>query len=358
MNGQAIHALIVEDSITQAAQLKYILEKHGITSTTAKNGREAMTLLEQFQPTIILSDVVMPEMDGYEFCTMLKQSTLWHDIPLILLTSLYDEKSVVKGLMCGADNYLSKPYKEERIVARIKQVLGNLQSRTDHLQNASELYLNDERMLCRSGKQQILDFLLSTYEDSLAKHRELDESYQKLATAMSTIKVLESKYRNQAIRDELTGLFNRRGFFNVLSETIEEVRASGQYLYLFYFDLDHFKQINDTYGHDTGDQALRDTSTVLKSAFREADIIGRLGGDEFAVAAISDYESLKEKSCMRIQESLAAFNARMTRRYQLNFSFGVAVSSSENQYIIEDLVKEADQIMYANKLAKKSAMSA
>ena len=117
--------LLVEDSLTQAEKLKHILEKHSYLVSVAVNGEEALIKLQEVKPMVIISDIVMPKMDGYELCRRLKADSKLKEIPLILLTSLSDPKSIIKGLECGADNFLTKPYKEEFLISRIENVLAN-----------------------------------------------------------------------------------------------------------------------------------------------------------------------------------------------------------------------------------------
>lgn len=107
--------VIAEDSATQKEQLKYILETHGYQVVAASNGKEALALLRSSKPNLVISDIVMPEMDGYELCKQIKTDEKLKDIPVILLTALFDPADVIKGLECGADNFLTKPY-DERIL--------------------------------------------------------------------------------------------------------------------------------------------------------------------------------------------------------------------------------------------------
>src|SRR6185369_9600301 len=120
-NGELI--LIVEDSPTQAEQLRYMLEKHSYRVTVARNGNEALAMMSKVNPGLIISDIVMPEMNGYELCRRVKALDDRRDIPVILLTSLADPHDVIKGLACGADNFITKPYDEDYLVSRIMDVL-------------------------------------------------------------------------------------------------------------------------------------------------------------------------------------------------------------------------------------------
>ena len=126
-----VDVLIVEDSLTQAMKLQHILERHRHRVTTARNGEEALAALAPggALPRIVITDINMPRMDGYELCARIKDDARLREIPVILLTSLSDPKDILKGLECGADNFIVKPYDEEFLLSRIQYVLANLELR-------------------------------------------------------------------------------------------------------------------------------------------------------------------------------------------------------------------------------------
>ena len=117
--------LIVEDSPTQALKLQYILEQHDYRVAVANNGQKALNYLKEHTPALVISDIVMPEMDGYEMCRKIKERESLKDIPVILLTSLSDPADVIRGLQCGADNFVTKPYQEDFLISRVKSALIN-----------------------------------------------------------------------------------------------------------------------------------------------------------------------------------------------------------------------------------------
>src|SRR5262245_45889048 len=117
--------LIAEDSPTQALRLQNMLEKNGFSVTVATNGREALEALQTLRPALVISDIQMPEMDGYELCSRVKADPQKRDIPLILLTSLSAPQDIIRGLECGADNFVVKPYNNDFLLARIRTVLAN-----------------------------------------------------------------------------------------------------------------------------------------------------------------------------------------------------------------------------------------
>ncbi|MDO8727333.1 MAG: ATP-binding protein [Candidatus Methanoperedens sp.] len=166
--------LIVEDSPTQAEELKFLLEKNKYKVRVARNGREAIDLLKTKIPTIVITDIVMPEMDGYQLCKYIKSDESLKRIPLVLLTSLSDPADVLKGMECGADNFLTKPYDEKILVSRLKYLIINMQLRdTDRVQMGVEVFFGGQKYFITAQRQQILDLLFSTYETAVWKNIEL-----------------------------------------------------------------------------------------------------------------------------------------------------------------------------------------
>jgi len=207
--------LIVEDSLTQAEQLRDLLETHNCTVRTAANGREALTLIEQRVPTVIVSDIVMPKMDGYELCRHLKANESTKQIPVILVTHLSDPRDVVHGLACGADNFVIKPYDEKYLISRIRYLLANLEFRSnERISMGVEIVLEGERHFITAARQQILDLLISTYEQGIrlnnqlqAKHLELSESHSLLDSLFHfSAGLTETKSEPELIDGALTAL--------------------------------------------------------------------------------------------------------------------------------------------------------
>src|SRR3990167_3437031 len=126
-----VEILIAEDSPTKAAQLAHLHEQRGYLVTVASNGREALALLERRKPSLVISDIVMPELDGYGLCKAIKTDKKLKDILVMLVTTLSDPQDVIRALECGADNFLRKPYEERYLVSRIDYLLMNLDLRKD-----------------------------------------------------------------------------------------------------------------------------------------------------------------------------------------------------------------------------------
>jgi len=172
-----LEILVAEDSFTQAEQLRHMLEEHGYRLATARNGGEALAALEQRTPTLVISDIVMPEMDGYELCRRIKQDEKLRDIPVILLTSLSDPTDVMRGLESGADSFIFKPYDQQYLLARISYILANRHLREkESAQMGLEIFFAGRKFFITSDRLQILNLLLSTYEAAVQKNRQLTET--------------------------------------------------------------------------------------------------------------------------------------------------------------------------------------
>ncbi len=161
--------------------------------------------------------------------------------------------------------------------------------------------------------------------------------------------------RNLSLRDELTGLYNRRGFFTLAQQQMKLAKRKKKGLLLVVADLDGLKQINDTFGHKEGDMALIETANILKETFRESDVIGRTGGDEFAVIVIEDSKDSADILAARLQENLKACNRKENRRYSLSISIGIVRCNPGYPCSIDELLAQADKLMYKQKRGKQNS---
>jgi len=185
--------LIVEDSRTQLERLRFLLEGEGFAVSTAFDGREALELLRrETPPTLIISDILMPGMDGYQLCRHLKSDLTFKAIPIILLTQLSGPEDILKGLDAGADNFITKPYEEEALLARIQYVLANRELRRRSASESEvEIIVGGKKHRITADRLQIVDLLFSTYETILQKSRELERKNRELQEALNRIKRLE-----------------------------------------------------------------------------------------------------------------------------------------------------------------------
>lgn len=166
--------LVVEDSPTQAEHLRCILETNHYRVAVATNGVAALAMIAEETPALIISDIIMPKMDGYELCRKIKTTEGSHHIPFLLLTVLVDPQDIIRGLACGADNLITKPYNEVMLISRILDMLENRRFEQDTCALPGlEISFACQKYLITSGRRQILDLLLSTYEAAIHKNREL-----------------------------------------------------------------------------------------------------------------------------------------------------------------------------------------
>ena len=202
---RGVKILIVEDSATQREQLKHLLEEHGHAVAGAANGREALEAARRRKPTVIISDIMMPELDGYGLCKALKSDEALKDIPIVLLTTLSDARDVILGLECGADNFIRKPYQEDYLLHRIDYLLMNLELRRNQkMRMGIEISLGGQRHFITAERQQILDLLISTYEQATHINKELAAREGELARSNE---MLNGLYR---IAEGLNGATSER----------------------------------------------------------------------------------------------------------------------------------------------------
>jgi diguanylate cyclase (GGDEF)-like protein/PAS domain S-box-containing protein len=167
-------------------------------------------------------------------------------------------------------------------------------------------------------------------------------------------KTLEAELRTAAVTDELTGLYNRRGFFTLSEQQCKLATRNKMKMALLYLDLDDLKGINDKLGHDEGDLALIDSANVLKNSFRKSDIIGRIGGDEFAVLITNPFEEdIEAVITNNVENNLKVYNKQSERTYELSLSMGFSQFNPEEPCSIEALLTQADILMYENKQRNK-----
>jgi two-component system sensor histidine kinase/response regulator len=175
MHAEECEILIVEDSPTQAERLRRLIQSKSYRARVAANGKLALAMIAERAPDLILSDIIMPEMNGYDLCREVKRNPALVDIPVILVTSLNDPKDIIRGIECGADNFVRKPYADDYLLSRISQMLVNRQLRleTSDDGNGVALMQGEQTHLINAGRQQILDLLISTYEQAVQVNSEL-----------------------------------------------------------------------------------------------------------------------------------------------------------------------------------------
>ncbi|PLW95540.1 MAG: hypothetical protein C0593_13930 [Marinilabiliales bacterium] len=233
--------LIVEDSPTQAMKLQMTLESKEYQVFHGENGIKALEILETKEiPDLIISDIIMPEMDGYAFCNKVKANEKFRDIPVILLTQLSNPEDVIMGLQAGADNFISKPYTEEFLFERINDILLNqeIRRRSPNLDIAVEIYFGGQKYKLNSNRLQILDLLLSTYYNAIHKNKELEDKNEELKRLHKELKRnnIQLKKLDEeknhllgiAAHDLRSPLGNIAGYIDLLEYSLPENSVDGQ----------------------------------------------------------------------------------------------------------------------------------
>jgi PAS domain S-box-containing protein len=197
LENAGIEILIVDDSPTQAEHLKYKMEKHNFITFTAGNGEEALEMMHKHKPSVVISDIVMPRMDGYELCRQIKADTRFKDIPVVLLTSLTDSKDVMRSLECGADNFVHKSCNEDYLFNLINRLLVD-ERHDNNMQTPAGIHIDfaGQEYFITSSRMQVITLLLSTYETAVQKNNELREVQNELRELNS---YLEQKIEERTV---------------------------------------------------------------------------------------------------------------------------------------------------------------
>ena len=294
--------LIVDDHEDNIEVLKVRLESWGYQTLSAYNGVDAIRIVEATPPDLILLDVMMPEMDGNEVARRIKGNTALPFIPIIMQTALDSTDSKVEGLEAGADDYITKPIDFAELKARLRSML-----RIKRLQESLE-----------------------------EREKELLEANERLT------------YMSQT--DALTGLDNRRHLNERIDEMFSHAKRLNEPFSLVMCDLDKFKSVNDTYGHQAGDEVLKQLSAILKDEAREIDRVGRYGGEEFMLllpgTVLDAAVTFAERVRKRIEGNTFTFPGGTLTRTS---SFGVAGWPHPQIEQCDDLVRTADDALYVAK---------
>ncbi len=197
-SGQARSILIVEDSPTQRERLKLLLQGKNYTVRTAGNGSEALDKAREQRPEVVVSDVMMPVMSGYDLCRTIKNDPELKDITVVLLTALSDPQDVINGLTSGADNFITKPYSDSFLLSRIEYIFVNKSIKHARMSDLGvEIIFGGKKHLINSNRLQIIDLLLSTYENAIQKNHELDSANRELAKTKQDLQSLNQRLQSQ-----------------------------------------------------------------------------------------------------------------------------------------------------------------
>jgi signal transduction histidine kinase len=231
MPSAPIDVLIAEDSLTQAQRLTHILQSQGYQVRVAANGKLALEMAQKKKPHLIVSDVVMPEMDGYELCARVKRDAALNDVPVILVTTLSDPQDVIRGLECRADNFVLKPYEADQLLRRIEFVLVNSRMRQSEQPGMGlEIMFSGQKHFITADRLQILNLLLSTYEAAIHRNKELSNTRDTLRQTNDELteltQELEARVKERTRELEETNAALRQAQQALIQQ--ERLRALGQ----------------------------------------------------------------------------------------------------------------------------------
>ena len=366
-----IEILIVDDSRVQSKLLKDLLQDRGYLVRAAVDGREALNMAREKKPTLIISDVVMPVMNGYDMCLALKQDEELRAVPVILLTSLSDTSDIVLGLMARADYYLTKPYSPEYLLNTIKDVLQQppLPPENETLP-PMEVSIGNARHEITSNRRQMLSLLLSTYGNAIEQNRvllqvqrelralndQLREQSQQIIEQQQKLEDANRQLHSLATHDGLTKLKNHRAFKEKLDEELARTMRYGQPLSLLLLDVDSFKQYNDSFGHPAGDDVLVNLARLLEENSRDADFSARYGGEEFAVLLPNTDKHWSLTMAERLRSAIE--NGAWSHR-PITASFGASTFDESTQHndVGSALIKAADKALYHSKRSGRNCVT-
>jgi len=302
--------LVVDDIPVNIQLLQAFLATQSYKTFIARNGEEALQQADKIEPDLILLDVMMPKMNGFETCRRLKLSEKAKYTPVIMVTALNEIESKIKGIEAGADDFISKPFNKLELLARVKSLL-RVKTLHDQLQ---------EKILQLEGAKERL--------------------------------------RELAVTDGLTGLANYRHFKDVLQLEIKRAERHKSLLSLIMFDIDNFKNYNDTNGHLAGDKVLQSIGALVSNNIRKIDLAARYGGEEFAVILPNTAQAnarfvadkvrlLIEKHHFQFQENQPSGN--------ITVSVGVASYPSSGK-TFEELISCTDKRLYLAKAQGKNTV--
>jgi two-component system, cell cycle response regulator len=439
--------LVVDDVPANVKLLEARLSAEYFDVLTAMSGAEALAICERAECDIVLLDVMMPDMDGFEVCRRLKAGLTTHHIPVVMVTALDQPSDRVKGLEAGADDFLTKPVSDVALIARVRS-LARLKLMTDELRmraltsrdigiesperdavaemgrNGRILIVDDraassERLAAMLAGEHSADIeadpnaglfhaaegnydllivslalenfdglrlcsqvrsldrtrnvpilAISDAEDSgrlirgleigvndyLSRPIDKNELLARVRTQIRKKRYAERLRDNvqmsieMAITDALTGLYNRRYMESHVGSLVEQAASRGKPLTVLVLDIDYFKSINDTYGHDAGDDVLRDFAIRIRKSIRGIDLACRYGGEEFVVVMPETDLAVATLVAERLRRRIAGepFPIQQgTRSVEVTISIGIAALGGDDN--AASVLKRADQALYRAK---------
>jgi two-component system cell cycle response regulator len=307
---RGLRILAVDDDPVTLKLLKHHLALDGHSLMLAVNGTEALSIAMRERPQMIVTDLSMPEMDGLELCRALRSSTVCTDAYVLVVTGHEEETRVVEAFEAGADEYVNKPFNPKILLARV-----------------------------RAGQRMI----------EMREHAEHDK--QELNRRNAQMTILNRQLKAAAMTDVLTELPNRRYAMRRLEEALAMSRSQGTPLSVILLDIDHFKSVNDRFGHDVGDFVLREAARVLRTCTRKNEEVCRLGGEEFLVIVPESTREASAYFAERLRQAIEGLELHIGG-YRGSVTVSLGVSGLEDgATTVDELIKIADSRAY---LAKSS----
>lgn len=398
---KSLSVLYVEDDPYTLKAVNGILNNHVGKLYTANNGQEGLLAFVKYQPDVIITDILMPKMDGLQMCKSIR--SIRHDIPLIITTCMDDARFLQQALELGVCSYVTKPIFPKMLFKALTKIADDLQNQRDLVEQKrlNELLLNSlpyPALLLNRDSRQVLSVnkfaaeLGTSVGDSLStpffqehffvltealahgfpqtpeltnRLKEIqalgrtwtvtldlvtDSTVLFFAVDISERKALEVKLHKLATTDGLTGLYNRRHFLELANCEFSRTRRYNASMSLIMFDVDHFKRINDEYGHDSGDEALIALAQTSRETLRDFDIIGRLGGEEFAVIL----PECTEETTWIVAERLRAEIEKQVINTPhgdigMTVSLGLCIHDRSDVQSVNDMLRIADKGLYMAK---------
>jgi len=336
--------LIIDDTPANVRLLSVHLEAQGLTVAAACDGAEGIMRAQMAKPDLILLDIMMPGMDGFSVCRLLKQHPETSDIPVIFMSALSDIDNKVCGFKTGGVDYLTKPFQIEEVLARVST---HLSLRRLQQQLAAQ---NEELQRQIEVRKHMEEKLQSAYEDLegrvLQRTAELAHVNASLEKENSERKQAEQRIRYMAHYDALTGIANRILLQDRIRQAIAYAHRNGTQIAVLFIDLDYFKHINDSLGHQTGDALLQSVAQRLQGCLREGDSVARLGGDEFVlslpmVSGANDAALIAQKVINVLDMPF------MVDKHELHVSASIGISLyPDNGIDVDSLMRAADTALY------------